>query len=146
MPFATHKFLPSSQKIFQRNYFFKHTYQYDPPPSHDLPILQKATDAYLIWHGALLQLPRLTKFTLGSKIDSLFLETIEYLLIAGYTTRERKVAMVQQASAKLDALKFFLKIAWQAKALQSKKYAELSVPVAEIGRMLGGWRKQLAGE
>lgn len=68
------------------------------------------------------------------------------MLIAGYTARERKLVMVQQASAKLDTLKFFLKVAWQAKALQSKKYAELSAPVAEIGRMLGGWRKQLAGE
>lgn len=114
--------------------------------AHDLPILQKATEAYLLWHNSLLNLPRLTKFTLGSKIDGLFLETIEYMLVAGYAARERKLTMVQQASAKLDTLKFFLKVAWQAKALQSKKYAELSTPVAEIGRMLGGWRKQLASE
>ncbi|MEK7638031.1 MAG: four helix bundle protein [Patescibacteria group bacterium] len=88
----------------------------------------------------------MTRFTLGSKIDRLYLETIEYMLIAGYTARERKLVIVQQASAKLDTLKFFLKIAWQAKALSPKKYAELSAPVAEIGKMLGGWHKQLTSE
>ena len=68
------------------------------------------------------------------------------MLIAGYTSRERKLVIVQQASAKLDTFKFFLKVCWQAKALSAKKYAELSTPIAEIGRMLGGWRKQLTSE
>ena len=91
-------------------------------------------------------MPRLARFTLGAKIDRLFLETIELMLIAGYTQRERKLIIVQQASAKLDTLKFFLKVSWQTKSLQSKKYAELSAPVTEIGKMLGCWHKQLHNE
>jgi len=112
----------------------------------DLPIIKTATDAYLIWHANLTHLPRMSRFTLGSKIDRIFLEIIEYLLIAGYASREKKQIVVGQASAKLDTLKFFLKIAWRTKALSNAKYTELSSPIAEIGKMLGGWRKQLSSE
>lgn len=104
------------------------------------------TDAYLIWHVNLSNFPRITRYTLGSKIDRLFLDTIDCLLTAGYASRDRKLIIVSQASGKLDTLKFFLKIAWQSKALANTKYTQLSAPVAEIGKMLGGWRKQLSQE
>lgn len=74
------------------------------------------------------------------------MDVIEYLATAGYLPKEKKAIVVGHASTKLDMVKFFLKIAWQAKAIDNKKYTQLSAPVAEIGRMLGGWRKQLANE
>jgi hypothetical protein len=119
--------------------------RYCPPPAgfHDLPILQKCTDAYKQWHSFLADLPRLSRYTLGAKIDSLFTDTIELILLAGYASKPQKVVLVQRASTKLDALKFFLQIAWEVKALDNKKYLRLSEPLNEVGRMLGGWRKQL---
>jgi len=50
---------------------------------------------------------------------------------------------VQRASTKLDALKFFLQIAWELKVLDNKQYLRLSEPLNEVGKMLGGWRKTL---
>lgn len=87
--------------------------------------------------------PRLSRFTLGEKIDGLFLETVELILLAGYSAKDQKLAVVRRAGTKLDALKFFLQIAWELKALDNKKYIRVSEPLAEVGRMLGGWRKQL---
>lgn len=46
----------------------------------------------------------------------------------------------------MDLLKFFLQIAWELKALDNKKYLALSAPLIEVGKMLGGWRKQLTNE
>jgi len=51
---------------------------------------------------------------------------------------------VQKSSAKLDVLKLFLRVAWEIKALDNKKYIALSEKLDEIGRMLGGWLKQLS--
>jgi len=73
----------------------------------------------------------------------LFTETIETTLSASRLNREQKLAFVQKASAKLDLLKFFLRLAWEIKALDNKKYLTLSERLDEIGRMLGGWLKQL---
>lgn len=88
--------------------------------------------------------PRLSRYTLGVKIDSLFTDAVELVLFAGYASREQKLNAVRKASTKLDSLKFFLQLAWELKALDHKKYAALAAPLAEVGRMLGGWRKQLS--
>lgn len=114
-----------------------------PPLSPSLPILQKASSAYKLWHETLQNFPRLERFTLGVKIDGLFDEVLEYILLAGYSAKAQKLPIVQRATTKLDAVKFFVNIAWELKALDSKKYILLSEPLTELGRMLGGWRKQL---
>lgn len=87
--------------------------------------------------------PRLSRHTLGAKIDQLFTDTIELILLAGYAAKPQKASLVARASSKLDALKFFLKVAWELKALENKHYLALSTPLAVVGKMLGGWRKQL---
>jgi len=38
-------------------------------------------------------------------------------------------------------LKFFLRISWEIKAVDNKKYIALSERLDEIGKMLGGWIK-----
>ena len=45
--------------------------------------------------------------------------------------------------SKLDLLKFFTQISWEMKSLDNKKYVTLSELLNEIGRMLGGWNRQL---
>lgn len=112
----------------------------------NVTILTKASGAYKSWHGFLGAVPRLSRYTLGAKIDQLFLETVELILIASYTQRSKKLAVIEKAAQKLDLLKFFLQIAWELKALDNKKYMALSAPLTEIGKMVGGWRKQFLSE
>ncbi len=77
------------------------------------------------------------------KIDKLFTQLVELLLHAGYAEKAQKTQIVAKASTVLDALKFFLHIAWETKTLDTKKYIALSANLVEVGKMLGGWRKQL---
>ncbi len=88
-------------------------------------------------------LERLSRYTLGEKIDNLFTDTIELILLAGYAQREQKSAVVDRASTKLDSLKFFLRLMNVTKELPDKKYLEISQPLNEVGKQLGGWRKDL---
>jgi|SRR3989338_6128951 len=118
----------------------------NPPPNGNLstanlPILQKASDAYKLWHNMLVHLPRLTKYSLGEKINLLFTDVIELILTADFA-RESKMAIIQKASIKLDTLKFFLQLAWELKAMDNKRYIAISSPLVEVGKMLGGWQKQ----
>lgn len=109
-------------------------------------MLQKLTDAYKLWHNLLPHIPRLTRYSLGEKINLLFIELSELILTAGYTSKEHKAVIVQKASVKLDTLKFFLQVAWELKAIETKQFSALSAPLAEVGKMLGGWKKQLIKE
>lgn len=93
-----------------------------------------------------MHLPRLIRYSLGIKIDNLFTETLELVFLAGYSPRIQKLAVVYRASTRLDTLKFFLKTLWELKDLDNKKYIQLSLPLSEIGKMLGGWIKQLQKE
>lgn len=87
--------------------------------------------------------PKDLRYTLGAKIDLLFVETVEALFIASALVREQKVPYLRRASLKLDLLKFFLQVAWESKALDTKKYIELSEYLADVGRQIGGWQKQV---
>lgn len=113
----------------------------NPSLTPNLPILQKITEAYKLWHNIMPHIPRLSRYTLGEKINNLFIEIAELILAAGYTSKEHKHLAIQKASIRLDALKFFLQIAWELKALDNKKFSAVSLPLVEVGKMLGGWQK-----
>jgi hypothetical protein len=83
-------------------------------------------------------LPRLTRYTLGIKIDNLFTDCLELSLLSSYASKTEKFNSVQKLSIKFDALKFFLKVLWDLKAIDNKKYIALSSPLSEIGKMIGG--------
>lgn len=115
-------------------------------PIVNLPILQKITQAYKLWHNTLPHIPRLTRYSLGEKIDQYVLELAELILTAGYAKRESKLPLVQKASVKLDTIKFLLQTAWELKSIENKNFADLGAQLAETGKMLGGWQKQLIKE
>ncbi len=121
-----------------------------PPPNipqlSDLPILKKLTATYKLWHKYFQKFPRLSRYTLGAKIDALFTELTELILLAGYAHRDKKLSTIAGASAKLDSLKFFLTLAWEMEMLEHKQYATLAPLLNEVGKMLGGWTKMLVNE
>ncbi len=81
---------------------------------------------------------------MGEKINTIFTDLIELVLTASYVSKEHKLVIVQKASLKLDILKFFLQLTWNLKALDNKKFADISAQLAEVGKMIGGWQKQLS--
>ena len=74
------------------------------------------------------------------------MEVIEHIVVASYLSKQDKLPYLKKATIKLDVLKFFLQVAWEIKALDTKKYITLSEKLDEVGRMLGGWIKQLSKE
>ena len=90
--------------------------------------------------------PRLVRYSLAEKINLLFIEVIELILTAGYATKEQKIPIIQKASIKLDSLKFFIQLAWEMKAFDTKQFTKLSTPLVTVGKMLGGWQKQSLNE
>jgi len=114
------------------------------PPPQLLPLLAKVKSCYLIWITFYEILPKIHKYTLGQKIDTLFVEIIEAISIATFLSREEKLPWVRLAIRKTDTLKILLMVLWEAKSIDNKKYIALSLRIEEMGRMLGGWSGQLA--
>ena len=117
-----------------------------PPPRQVLPIIGRFVAVYKLWHEIQIHIAKQSRYTLGAKIDLLFIETVELLFVAGTINRTQKLPILLKASGKLDVLKFFLQIIWELKIIDTKKYILLSEPLNEIGKMLGGWIKNIEKE
>ena len=113
------------------------------PPPTILPVLQKVKTVYILWFEYYTKLDKTRRFTLGQKIDTLFIEIIEAIAIATFLDRTEKQQWVRFAIRKLDTIKVLLMILWETKSLDNKKYIHISEPIDEIGKMLGGWNGQL---
>lgn len=114
-----------------------------PPRHNQLPIIQKLVATYKLWHETVPHFPKTSRYTLGARIDSLFLDAIEHVLTAIYAPAPTKIVELGRSITTLDTLKFFLQVSWEVRSLDNKKYLALSEQLDEIGRMLGGWRKGL---
>ena len=97
----------------------------------------------MIWIGFYNILPKIHRYSLGQKIDTIFIETIEAISIATFLSREEKHPWIRLAIRKTDTLKILLMVLWETKSLDNKKYIVISEKIEEIGRMLGGWSGQL---
>lgn len=103
----------------------------------------KLKDAYGTWQAFLTDFPKANRYTLGSKIDDVFLAAIEYCFLASYSAQSEKIPILDRAISRVDLIKLLLQLAWDIRALDTNKYAQIGEELAEIGRMLGGWRRQL---
>lgn len=106
-------------------------------------MLAKVKSCYLVWITFFETLPKIHKYSLGQKIDTIFVEIIEAISIATFLSREEKLPWVRLAIRKVDTLKVLLMVLWETKSLDNKKYIDLSEKLEEIGKMLGGWSGQL---
>src|SRR5690606_4157851 len=104
---------------------------------------ERVKQSYLLWHEYHSTLPKLHRYTLGGRIDALFVEMMEAASAAAFLARADKLPYVRLAIRKLDTIKLLLLILWETRSFDTKKYAALSTKVDEIGKQLGGWQGQL---
>lgn len=107
-------------------------------------MLVKTKECYRLWHTNIVNLKRVDRYTVGARIDEVFLTLLESLFKAcfAYDSFE-KLSLVSGAIATTDLLRFFLQLAWEEKVISHKCYGALILGLDEVGRMLGGWKKSL---
>ncbi len=54
-----------------------------------------------------------------------------------------KQNLLQKGIGQIDLLKLLLELCWEIQALDTKKFTHISLELVEIGKMLGGWKRQL---
>lgn len=108
-----------------------------------IPVVLKLKDIYRVWQEYLTSFPKQNRYTLGNKIDEVFLLAIEYCFLASYASKETKLIHLERCISRVDLLKLLLQLAWEIRALDTKKYTTLGEQLQEVGRMLGGWKKGL---
>ena len=116
------------------------------PPPKILPLLQKLKTVYTLWYNYYQTLPKLHRYSLGKRIDTLFVESMEAISIAGFLQKEEKIPWVKVAIRKIDTTKLLLMVLWETKSLDDKKYIARTLQLEEAGKMLGGWQRQISAQ
>jgi hypothetical protein len=106
--------------------------------------LVRIKEAYHAWHEKFVNIKRLERYTIGTKIDTEFQSLLELVFRACFAPNIfEKLSLVSRAVGQNDILKFFLQIGWEHKVLDHADYANLILLLDEVGRQLGGWKKNL---
>lgn len=106
-------------------------------------MLEKLKTAYKLWHDCHGKLPKTQRYSLGNRIDKLFIESIEATATAVFLQKEEKIPWVRSAIRKMDTVKILVMVLWETKSLEDTKYITLSEKIDEVGKQLGGWNGQL---
>jgi hypothetical protein len=98
---------------------------------------------YLLWYGYYQTIPKLHRYSLGIKIDDLFVEIMEGIAVASFLPRTEKQPWIRLVIRKVDTLKILILVLWETKSIDNNKFIMVSEKMDEIGKMLGGWNGQL---
>ena len=88
--------------------------------------------------------PKSNRHTFGTRTDNLALDALERLAAASFAERNRKRILLCEVDELLLRLRVNVRLAHARRFLDNKSYEFISVGVDEVGRMLAGWRKQVA--
>lgn len=81
------------------------------------------------------------RFTIGAKSENTTLNILEKLYEANAKHGQERLLILQSVDTKLKILLALIKAMYDVKAINDRKFLQLSESVIEIGKMLGGWIK-----
>lgn len=111
-----------------------------PPPQVPV-VLAKSKSIYTIWINHIPNIPRTSRYTYGNRVDTSFLEFLENLYTVSYLPVDKKMVELQNVISKLDTLRFLFQLGYESKLIPQNVYINISTPLVEIGKMLGGWKR-----
>jgi len=107
----------------------------------EIPIFKKAYELYKLLFILRKSIPKQDRFTLWKKCENLAIDILDSIILAGQTSKEEKLPILDKASKNFNSLRVFLRMSKDVKTIDNNKYLSLMTIVDEIGKMLGGWIK-----
>lgn len=86
-------------------------------------------------------MPKKDKYSVGLRLQDITLDLIEVIFRASNASGKEKVIPLEKAGAKVDLIKLLIRLTYEIKAIDQKKYLSLEEQLQEIGKMIGGWLK-----
>jgi len=107
----------------------------------DLIVFQKTYD-FLLWVKPTVQrFQKMHKYSLGLQLEN---ETLEMLkcIIRANLSRNKKNEIFEETFVRYETILVLIRLSKDFNLINIKQYEFASVNLAEIGRLLGGWRKK----
>lgn len=106
-------------------------------------ISEKLLQVYVLWQNNSKHIPKMLRYSMGVRIDSLFAQIIELVSEAIFVSEEQRLPLVRIANIKNDVLKFMLYALLELGGLKEDIFTDFSLKAEEVGKMLYGWKIKL---
>ena len=107
-------------------------------------ITKKILTPYKQWQIEQKHIPKMNRYSLGIKIDSLFVLLIELMQYAQYS--DRKIPYLNKIIVEVNVLKNLLLILYEIQGISEKAYIQMSTDIEEVGKMVYAWNKRLGAK
>ena len=84
--------------------------------------------------------PQKARFTYTDRLVNLALSVVEDFIEARYS--RNKIPILDAANMKLEKIRIFIRICYEQRYLSREQYEHAAMSINEVGKMLGGWRKE----
>jgi len=105
------------------------------------PIFPKTFDFVTWLMGQAERFPRNQRFVITGRLLGAALNFQELLVEANAARGRARLNVLDRADAELDKVRLYLRLAFQWRWLSPGQYEHAARQVAEIGKLLGGWKK-----
>jgi len=105
-----------------------------------LIIYQRLYDVILYAFPILNRFPKSQKFVLAQQIQNALLDTVK-LVVRANVQRDKRATLIE-LDIQLDMARLLIRVAHDLNLLSHRHYGQMAMRLNEIGRLLGGWRKQ----
>lgn len=85
--------------------------------------------------------PRSQRFVLTQRLNDALLNFQELIIEANALRNQQRLAKIKLADTELRKLRLYLRLSQRWGWLSDGQYHHVSAMVAEIGKLLGGWKK-----
>ena len=111
------------------------------PNAHISPAVE-AMHRFIVWLVPTLEkFPRSQKFLLGDRIQMLALDVQDRLIEATYSRASAN--SLQYANLGLEKLRLLVRLAFDLKHLDSRRYEFAAKEIDQVGKLIGGWRRAI---
>ena len=113
-------------------------------PSENRPPLYTHLAALVGWTlQRTASIPKSHRFTFGERVDNLTLNCLEWVIEAIYATSEKKASPLRRVNLNLEKLRIFWRLICDRGWISQQQLLFVSQKLDEVGRMVGGWLKQV---
>ena len=111
-----------------------------------MPIVHGITNLYQELYYTRGQIAKIHKFGLFSKIENIIIDCLELAITAALTERSYKSPLIKKLKIQIEVVKKLIRLLWELKIINDKKYLLFSQKLVEISKMASGWIKYLNRE
>ena len=110
-------------------------------PMKEMPLFTRTFD-FITWlMPATDNFPRSQRFVVTQRLRDAALDFQELITEANNCRGQARLNKIGLADAALDKVRFYLRLSYRWEWLKPGQYQHAAGMVAEIGRLLGGWKK-----